>query len=182
LVAIRRKVPVVVHTFHGTVFSGHFREPLGTAIALWERTLGRYSDAVLTVSPTVAADVGRRGIASGRVRVVPLGLDLERFAAVPPLEGPPPDVVTLVARLAPVKDVPLFVAAVEQVRRERPGLEVRVAGDGPLRRDLEAAAPPWVRFLGNVSDLPGLLATTGAVALSSHSEGSPAKPERSTTR
>lgn len=173
LAAAAHRVPVVVHTFHGTVFEGHFRPAFGRVISGWERLLGRATDGVLAVSPAVAAEIERRHIATGKVRVVPLGLDLAPFAAVPPLDGASPAAVTLVARLAPVKDVPLFLEAAARARRRVEGLVVRVAGDGPLRAELEAGAPPGVEFLGHVADLPALLAGTGVVALSSKSEGSP---------
>jgi glycosyltransferase involved in cell wall biosynthesis len=173
LAARAKHVPVVVHTFHGTVFAGHFRPMLGRAIATWERVLGHVSDAVIAVSPAVAGDLARHHIASGRVRVVPLGLDLEPFASVPPISGAPSPALTLVARLAPVKDIPLFIEAAQLVRERLPGLVVRIAGDGPLRRSLEESSPEWVSFLGHQGDLPALLATTGVVALSSRSEGSP---------
>src|SRR5439155_4000490 len=115
---------------------------------------------------------GRR-ISPGRLRTVPLGLDLDAFAAVAPLDGATPPVVTAVARLVPVKDLPLLMAAVTEARRRLPALELRIAGDGPLRPALERAAPPFVRFLGNQGDVARLLSDTGVVALSSKSEGSP---------
>ncbi|HUP70238.1 MAG TPA: glycosyltransferase [Acidimicrobiales bacterium] len=173
LVAAGRRTPVIVHTFHGTVFGGHFHPVAGRAAALAERGLGRLSDAVLAVSPTVASELARHHVGRGRVRVVPLGLDLAPFAAVPALEGAPPPVLTLVARLAPVKDVPLFLEAAEMARRRVPALRVRIAGDGPLRSEIEAIAPPWAELLGHRGDLPALLADSGVVALSSRSEGSP---------
>jgi glycosyltransferase involved in cell wall biosynthesis len=167
------RVPVLVHTFHGTVFSGHFRPSIGTALVLAERALGRMADAVLAVSPAVAADLERRGIGRGRLRVLPLGLDLDPLLGVPPLLHDARPVVTLLARLVPVKDVPLFLQAAELVRERIPNVEIRIAGDGPLRRELEAAAPRWARFLGFESDVATLLASTSVVALSSRSEGSP---------
>lgn len=173
LVAAGRRTPVIVHTFHGTVFGGHFRPVAGRAAALAERGLGRLSDAVLAVSPAVASELARHHVGRGRVRVVPLGLDLAPFATVPALEGGPPPVLTLVARLVPVKDVPLFLEAAEMARRRLPDLRVRIAGDGPLRAEIEAMAPAWAELLGHRGDLPALLNDSGVVALSSRSEGSP---------
>jgi glycosyltransferase involved in cell wall biosynthesis len=173
IAAAARRVPLIVHTFHGTVFEGHFHPPFGAVIARWERILGLVTHQVLAVSPSVAEDLRGRRIARDRIRVVPLGLDLEPFARVAPLRGSVPPVVTMVARLAPVKDVPLFVRAVEIVRATVPALEARVVGDGPLRRELESSSPPWISFLGNRGDLPELLESSGVVALTSHSEGSP---------
>lgn len=167
------RVPVLVHTFHGTVFSGHFRRPIGDALVPAERLLGRMTDAVLAVSPAVAEDLRARRIGGDRVRVLPLGLDLAPLLDVPPRPRDAPPVVTLVARLVPVKDVPLFLQAAEIVREHVPDVEIRIAGDGPLRASLEDAAPHWARFLGFQGDLPALLHDTTVVALSSRSEGSP---------
>jgi glycosyltransferase involved in cell wall biosynthesis len=167
------RAPVLVHTFHGTVFAGHFPRPVGAALVAGERVLGAMADAVLAVSPAVAADLQARRIARRRLRVLPLGLDLDALFSVPPAAHDAPAVVTLLARLVPVKDVPLFLRAAEVVREHRPEVEFRIAGDGPLRAELEAAAPRWARFLGFAGDLPALLADTTVVALSSRSEGSP---------
>lgn len=173
LVAWARGVPVVVHTFHGTTFAGHFPRPVGAAVATWERLLGRITHQVIAVSDAVAGDLQYRRIAPQNVRVVPLGLDLSRFAAVSPLPDPPPRVVTLVARLVAVKDVPLFIDAVARARRELPDLEARIVGDGPLRRRLESSSPRWISWLGLQANLIDVLKGTGVVALTSRSEGSP---------
>lgn len=167
------RVPVVVHTFHGTVFSGHFRPAVSAGLVGAERALAGLADAVLAVSPAVADDLRARGIARRSLRVLPLGLDLAPLLDLEPLRHDAPPVVTLVARLVPVKDVPLFIQATAIVREHVPEVEVRIAGDGPLRRELEDAAPRWVRFLGFESDVAALLSSTSMVALSSRSEGSP---------
>ena len=173
LAALVRHVPVTVHTFHGTVFEGTFPPPFGTVIASFESLLSRYTTKVLTLSPALVEDLERRRIGRGKIGVVPLGLELDRFLDVPAIDALPPHVVTLVARLATVKNIPLFLDAVKLVKARVPDLEVRLAGDGPLRPRLEAEAPPWVTFLGHTADLPGLLRETGVVALSSRSEGTP---------
>lgn len=167
------RVPAIVHTFHGTVFQGHFPAAVGRGIAAWERVLARATDAIVAVSPAVSEELARLGLRGDRLHVITYGFDLAPYAAVPPLPADPPPVVTLVARLAPVKDVPLFLGAVDLVRRELPDLEAVIVGDGPLRERLAAEAPPWVSFLGNRGDLPDLLERSGALALSSRSEGLP---------
>lgn len=176
VVARSLRVPVVVHTFHGTVFQGHFGGAASRAIVNSERALGRLSDAVVAVSPAVAANLAFHRIGGRRVRVVPLGLDLAPLMTVPPLRptatnGRP--VVTLVARLVPVKDVPFFFDAVRLLRQRIPDVEIRIAGDGPDRGGLEAMAPKGVRFLGFASDLAPVLEESDVIALSSRSEGSP---------
>ncbi len=58
------------------------------------------------------------------------------------------------SRLVPVKRVDLVLQAFAHVARDRPQWDLLVAGDGPLRRELEATAlrlvPGRVRFLGFV--------------------------------
>jgi glycosyltransferase involved in cell wall biosynthesis len=105
--------------------------------------------------------------------VLPLGLDLEPLLAVPPRAHDAPPVVTLVARLVPVKDVPMFLQAAAIVRERVTDVEIRIVGDGPLRSELEAMAPRWARFEGFRSDMAVVLEETTVVALSSRSEGSP---------
>ncbi len=173
IAAFLERVPVVIHTFHGTSFRGHFRAPLGGLMATWERLLATRTNAIVAVSPAVQRDLQARRIGRDRIHVVPLGLDLSPFLAVPSLREESPPVVTLVARLAPVKDVPLFLEAVGLVRESVPDVEAWVVGDGPLRERLGAASPPWTSWLGNRADLPELFGASGAVALTSRSEGLP---------
>src|SRR5262249_39653015 len=75
-------VPVVVHTFHGHVLRGYFG-PVRTAFfRRLEARLGRLADAIVAVSEAVKQDLVTLGVAAeDRIRVVPLGLDLEPFTA-----------------------------------------------------------------------------------------------------
>jgi glycosyltransferase involved in cell wall biosynthesis len=71
-----------------------------------------------------------------------------------------------------------LVRAVAVVRRERPGLRLVVAGDGPQRTALEAEAERLglggaARFLGERADVPELLAAMNLVVHPSESEGLP---------
>jgi glycosyltransferase involved in cell wall biosynthesis len=54
---------------------------------------------------------------------------------------------------------------------ERTGTTVLVAGDGPLRPDVERATRSHVRILGNRGDVPRLLAAADFFVLMSHREG-----------
>lgn len=172
LASILRRVPVKVHTFHGTVFEGHFHPFIAKALVGWERGLSQSTNRIVAVSDAVANDLIRRGFPRSKIRVIPLGLDLDDFAAVAPLRQRS-NVVMLVARLVPVKDVDLFVETVRVLRRRIPEVRAVVVGDGPLRHRLESTAPEFVSFLGNRSDVPALLDEAGVVMLTSRSEGSP---------
>jgi glycosyltransferase involved in cell wall biosynthesis len=89
-------------------------------------------------------------------------VDVERLRPDPALlaGGAPDEAYLLVGGFVPYKREDV---AIEAFRRL--GRPLLVAGDGPTRADLEAGAPPNVRFLGRVSDdaLAGLYARCRAL-------------------
>ncbi|MEB3237871.1 MAG: glycosyltransferase [Candidatus Sericytochromatia bacterium] len=77
--------------------------------------------------------------------VVPPPVDVSRFRPAPPEEVGPH--LLVVSRLVPYKRVDLAVAACSRM-----GVPLRVIGDGPERRRLEAMAGPGVTFMGALDD------------------------------
>lgn len=174
IAAIRHRVPIVVHTFHGTSFAGHYPAAVTPAAVAAERALARRTQRLVAVSDAVARDLVARKIARpDRIAVIPPGLDLRPFLSVPALRRDQRHVVMLVARLAPVKDIPLFFQVASLVRASIPDAEFRIAGDGPLRDRLERQAPPGTRFLGHQGDMASVLGAASVVVLTSRSEGTP---------
>jgi len=89
-----------------------------------------------------------------------------------------PSVVGLVARLQPEKDVPTFLRCAARLASRLPGVTFRIAGDGPLRRELEGLARELgigarVRFLGVVKEMETFYEEIDVLASSSLSEGTP---------
>ena len=105
-------------------------------------------------------------------RVVPLGIDVDRFASGKPvLDG---TVVGNVARLAEQKGQRTLLDAATLVRARRPDVRFAIAGDGELRDELEEQAKQLgdhVVMLGNRSDVPDLLASFAVFAYPSRFEG-----------
>lgn len=121
----------------------------------------------------IALEVWR--LPASRVRYVPNGIDLTRFAA--PLPRPPdaPPVIGTVATLRPEKNLPRLLRAFAALPAPA---RLVIAGDGPERAGLEALAESLglgqrVRFAGHVSDLPPLYAGFDVFALSSDTEQMP---------
>jgi glycosyltransferase involved in cell wall biosynthesis len=81
-------------------------------------------------------------------------------------------VVGNVARLVPQKGHRVLVEAAPKIVARHPDVHFVVVGEGELREELEAAAPPG-RFLftGQREDVPELLASFDAFALPSFFEG-----------
>jgi glycosyltransferase involved in cell wall biosynthesis len=179
-------VPVVVHTYHGHVLRGYFG-PLKTAVFRGlEALMSPLSDALIAVSNAVKQDLVGLGVARAEhIRVVPLGLDLERFAGPLPRGGLrashwPKDapLVGMVGRLVPIKDVPTFLRAAALVKDARPDVRFALVGDGEERRDLELEAARLglaglVSFHGWRRDMEAVYGDLDLVVNSSRNEGTP---------
>lgn len=181
-------VPVVLHTYHGHVFHGYFPPRRTRVFLAIERALARLTDCLLAVSATVRDELLALGVGQpARFRVMPLGLDLDRYGTVEALRGKlraelglPADapVVTIVARLVPIKAHEVFLRAARLVQAALPGSQFLVVGDGERRAPLEALAADLglagsIHFLGWRRDLEHVYADSWVVALTSRNEGSP---------
>ncbi len=164
LAGVRRRV----HTHH----HGQLAQ-IGRRQRLLARWAARLVDPFVCVSHDSARYAAAEGIAPRRLRVLWNGIDLERFSYHGPQAGGP---AVTVARLSPEKDIENLIRAARAVVDARPGFRFEIAGDGPCRADLERRAhelglTPHVRFLGEVRDVPALLARAGLFVLPSQSEG-----------
>ena len=180
-------VPVIVHTYHGHVLRGYFG-PLKTAFfRRLETALNRVTDVAITVSTALRDDLAEMGVAPrSKIRVVPLGLDLARFArpqargglraACAAGEG---DVlIGVVGRLVPIKDVDCFLEAAARVGASAPHARFAIVGDGERREALERKAAalglgPRTTFVGWRKDLESVYADLDVVVNSSRNEGTP---------
>jgi glycosyltransferase involved in cell wall biosynthesis len=182
------RVPVVVHTYHGHVFHGYFSPAKTRFFLAVERWLARGTDRLLTVSENVRQELLNLGIGtSERLRVMPLGLDLDRFLSCEGSQGqlraelgidPQALLVGIVARLVPIKRHECFLQAAAEVAQKHSGCQFLVVGDGERRVELEhlvrrLALDGRVRFLGWRQDLERIYADLDLVVLTSANEGSP---------
>ncbi len=161
------RVPLVINTRHGKNF--HLT-PRQVAIG---RHLARLVDRYVCVSDDVRSQCIAEGIAPSRLLTILNGIDVEQFA----FSGPAPaGKIVAVARLSPEKDVANLVRAMAIAVRQDPGVCLEVAGDGPCLPELRRLVSDLglgvcVSFLGQVRNVPGLLAQSGLFVLPSRSEG-----------
>ncbi len=112
---------------------------------------------------------------SGRTSVIINGLPLERYAKAEPMSlDLPGPLLVCCARLDLQKNLFTLLNAMALL----PDLSLALAGDGPLRTQLEAQAARLnlgerVRFLGRIEDIPGLLARADIYVQPSLYEGFP---------
>jgi glycosyltransferase involved in cell wall biosynthesis len=177
LVRLFLPVPAVISTVHSLAESsrrsGRFRMR-----DLAYRLTDSLADRTVFVS-TAAAErhVAAHAASAHRTRVIPNGVDTERFRPDPDQRartraalGIGDEFVWLAAgRLMWKKNYQLLLHAVE---RQLDAI-LLIAGTGPDEAELRAAAPSNVRFLGARGDLPALVNAADAFALSSSVEGLP---------
>ena len=184
-----RPRPVIVHTYHGHVLEGYFGPFRNALYRTLERGLARVSDVLLGVSSATVDDLVRLRIAPrSKFRVLPIGLDLERFVAATPADGATfraeagaaghEVLLTFVGRLVPIKRVDVLLRAFADARRDGAPVRLAVVGDGELRPALEEQAralgiAEHVWFAGYRDDMVGLSAAADIAVLSSDNEGTP---------
>lgn len=187
---LRSRRPRLVHTFHGHSLTGYFSGRTARVFLAIERWLARRTDALVAVSAEVRDDLVRLGVAGqDRFVVVPLGFDLTSFlddrertpqrAAMRARWdiGPDEEVVTLVARLVPIKRVDRFLRAARQLA-ERPNVRFVVVGDGELRDQLVSsedarALGDRLTWAGFCREMAAVYFASDVVVLTSDNEGTP---------
>jgi len=172
------------------IFSSFFDNPVWVGGGLEERLLHhvgkfivRQADAVRVESAIERDVLIRLGIPPERIWIVPLLIDLDRFAAADGSEVraayPGRRLLFFAGRLAREKNLGVLIQAAAAVRRWHPEALLLIAGDGPERAALErmaaAADPEAVRFLGVLPGerLPAHFAACELFALPSLYEGIP---------
>ena len=193
-----RPRPVIVHTYHGHVLEGYFGPVKNFAYRSLERRLARVSDCLIGVSSATVDDLVRLGIAPrDRFRVIPIGLELERFADPEPAEvaafrersgaGAEDVLIGFVGRLVPIKRVDVILRAVDALRDQGVPVRLAVVGDGESRGDLEDLARSLalgdsVRFHGFAADSAPAAAGADLAVIASDNEGTPVVADRGRRR
>ncbi len=142
--------------------------------------LARLADRINAVCAFSADALATKdGFPRDRIEIIPNGIDPAEYErAMPPAGGLPAGrrFITTIARFHPVKDHATLIRAFAKIAARFPDVDLLLAGDGPLRHDLESLATTLrvsdrVRFLGIRRDVPALLAASTIFALTSVSEG-----------
>ncbi len=204
---IRRVRPVLVHgflfwayilgTYAAKVASVPIviasRRSLGTFKAgqahylLLERLTNAMTDLWVANSEAVRQDTVRQeGVDPARIRVIPNGVDPNRFAGSAdrptvrhrlglPADGP---LLLTVSNLIHYKGHGTLLEAVSLITRKHPTARFVLAGEGPMRAEIErriatAGLADLVRVLGERIDIPDLLRAADLLVHPSDEEGFP---------
>lgn len=141
-----RETPVAVsipHLFGRAVFQ-EARAPVALYVYLFEKLIPRVYRGSLfaALSESTRADLVRRGIAPGRIRVIPPGLDLDRYRPGPARTAANRDRprVVYLGRVKRYKGVQAGVEAVARLRARFPDIEYQVIGEGDYAAALRRLA------------------------------------------
>lgn len=202
---IRQWQPDVIHAhmIHGNLFartlartcpmppvicSAHSAREGGRLRALAYRATDRWCDLTTHVSEAGRqAMIASGAVPSGRVIVMPNGIDTNRFRQDDAsrermrrdLGLNAEEVLVLnVGRLVPEKDQAMLIEAFREVYCRLPGVRLMIAGDGPLRAELASQIAEYglnqaVLLAGARKDIPELLRAADIFVLSSRIEGMP---------
>jgi glycosyltransferase involved in cell wall biosynthesis len=186
IAAVLSGVPIRIHTYHGNIFHDYFGKTATWLIVATERLLNRFTTRVIAISDSQAAELAERFRVARRqqIAMVRNGFDLPTLAALDKLRGQArrslnlkdgDRLVVWAGRLVPIKDLPLLLEVVRLADR-LPRVKFLVAGDGPLRHQVETASHLRgnLQFLGWQQDIKPLLAAADMVLLTSRNEGTPA--------
>lgn len=122
-------------------------------ISLASRAQARWAHELITVTPGIADEIGSP--ARVRVHVVPNGVDLSRFPAIPAERAKSRNAILFVGTLAPWQDVALLLRAVQVLGGGNDGdpWELTIVGKGEQEDELHVLADELgiadrVRFVG----------------------------------
>jgi glycosyltransferase involved in cell wall biosynthesis len=148
------------------------REPLRALDVLQQRRAA----ALLISTPAASRRLDPQAAASGRVHLLPYGVDTHRFSPGPQPRSGPPEILFL-GSLNWRKGVGTLLAAFAAVVERIPECRLRIAGTGPAEGALRdrLASVPWrsaVELVGGVerSRVPELLRACSVVCMPSFGE------------
>jgi glycosyltransferase involved in cell wall biosynthesis len=136
--------------------SEHTERGVGLGRRILRRILLRHSDATVVIGESGARYVTGLGADPERIVLMPYGRDMQDLSTIPLCRDAKASRRLLyVGQLQKGKGVHLLLDALARRRRSHPDdpCELWIAGDGPMRKELELSADANglnVRFLGNV--------------------------------
>ena len=167
-------VPVIVHTFHGDVFTDYFNPVLGKLFLVVERIVARLTTRFAVVSEDLKSRLNGYRIAKKQLFVViPNGIQRGNSSATKAQEEPVTLRVGTVAMFYPIKRVDLFIRMADRVRDRFSQVEFAVAGGGQddaSLRTLSSELGEPVQFQGICYDIPEFLSTLDIFVLCSDYE------------
>jgi glycosyltransferase involved in cell wall biosynthesis len=155
-----RNIPIVA-TYHTNFdkYLGYYHLSLLKPL-VWYLLIKLYKKMKLVTTPsqTVSDELIKRGIPSKNIITIPWGVDRSRFSNSFKSEswrknitnGKNKTILLYVGRLTWEKDFKTLIEIYNLLRNKRNDFTMVIAGDGPIRKELEKSMPE-VKFLGYIN-------------------------------
>ena len=181
-------IPIKIHTFHGHTLNGYFSNWISKIFIFIEKQLAKRSDCIVTLTEKLKDELTSMGIVGKKgVRVISLGLDLDRFSLFnthdrsfrKELNLHEQDLlIGIVGRLVPIKRHEDLLRALAQLREKGLKVHLAIVGGGELKdflRNLvqELRLENLVHFCGFRKDLEQIYSELNCLVLCSANEGTP---------
>jgi glycosyltransferase involved in cell wall biosynthesis len=189
LAAWLARVPVIIHTYHGHVFSGYFSSTKTSLYILIERIMALLSTKIIVVSEMIKKDICsvHKITSEKKVSVISLGFELEKMELLNkyrgsfreqfsiPINAP---VIGIVGRITGIKNHQLFVEIANLVLQQNHQVHFLIIGDGELRNIIEkkvivSGISGNVHFTGWITETAKMYADLDMMLLTSKNEGTP---------
>jgi glycosyltransferase involved in cell wall biosynthesis len=183
------RVPVILHTYHGHVFSGYFSAAKTYVYILIERFIGTLSTKIIVVSNMIKKDICSvyHITSEKKVSIIPLGFELEKMASLDQYRGIfrnqfsiPQDatVIGIVGRITGIKNHELFVDIANILLQQNKSIHFLIVGDGDLRNEIEEKVNTLdiagnIHFTGWITETAKMYADLDMMLLTSKNEGTP---------
>ena len=194
IAAFLGRVPVIIHTYHGHIFEGHFSSIKSKVFLSIERLLSKISTAIIAISEQNFEDFTNRFriCKPEKCHLIPLGFDFEPFLNTNVLKAKQEFyktynikdgeiTVAIVGRLTYVKRIELFIETIKYFQKEFDlynKIKFFIVGGGSSKEGLEEYAKKldvyeqiiWVEHVNKMNEF---FAGIDIVLLTSRSEGTP---------
>jgi glycosyltransferase involved in cell wall biosynthesis len=189
LAAWLARVPVILHTYHGHVFSGYFSPAKTKLYILIERMIAFLSTKIIVISKMIKNDICSvyKITNEKKVSIIPLGFELEKMETLDVYRGTfrkrfsiPENapVIGIVGRITGIKNHSLFVEIASLLLKKNKNIHFIIVGDGELKEEIEKLADDLgiskhVHFTGWITETAIMYADLDAMLLTSKNEGTP---------
>lgn len=150
---LRVSLVVTLHGYDVTSSDAALRAtPLGRIYLRRRHEMWERASAFICVSEWIGHNALRRGFPSEKLRVLPIGIDVESFHS--PGLRPKDPLVLFAGRLVEKKGCVHLLRAMRMVEAQMPEAHLVIIGDGPMRAALESQARSSLRrceFIGAAS-------------------------------
>jgi glycosyltransferase involved in cell wall biosynthesis len=189
LAAWLARVPVILHTYHGHVFSGYFSPRKTFVYILIERLMALVSTQIVVISEMIKKDicVVYKIVSEKKVSIIPLGFELTKMESVNNYRGTfrkqfsipnGVPIIAIVGRLTAIKNHQLFVDIANLLVQKKKQIHFLIIGDGEMRGQMEQKVEALgivenVHFTGWVTETAKMYADVDIMLLTSKNEGTP---------